>query len=128
MTTKTDLPKIIAIKGTFDSGEYGATVCPHCDAKGRYVTTFVCEDGTTRGAMAGCIKLFPISKLAAEQQKILARQKDREAKGWKLASWDVKKLEAIEAVIAGSMTEAAALEVVRAENFRRQAWMDSKKR
>lgn len=53
------LPRIVAVLGRSDSGEYGAATCPHCGAAGRYVYTFQCDDGTTRGAMAGCLKLFP---------------------------------------------------------------------
>lgn len=121
-TTLASLPKIVAILSTTDAGEFGAATCPHCGADGRYVKTFKCDDGTTRGAMAGCIRLFPISPLAEEHSKI----QDKVRKGTKLNGWDTKKLAAIEAVLAGSSTEAEAIEVVRAQNFSRNAWMAQK--
>lgn len=128
MSTTTALPRIIAIIGRTDAGEYGATACPHCGALGRYVTTFACADGTTRGAMSGCIKLFPISKLAEEHKRIIERKAERDRKGQTLASWDTAKLAAIDAVMAGTMSEDQALTVVRDQNYRRSEWMDRNKR
>jgi hypothetical protein len=122
------LPKIVAMVGKSDSGEYGNATCPHCGADGRYVWTFRCDDGTTRGAMAGCIKLFPRSALVDEHQRLLDRLDERQAKGQTLASWDQAKLAAIEAVVAGRMTEAEALLVVKVENAKRTAWMDRRGR
>lgn len=73
--------------------------------------------------MAGCVKLFPVSPVALEEQRIQERRKDREKNGRKLASWDVKKLEHIEAFYAGQSTEDAVLAEIRAQNSRRDAWM-----
>src|ERR1041384_229731 len=95
------LPRIIRFVERTDSGEFGAAQCPHCGADGRYVYWFVTEDGERRGAMAGCIRLFPVSKIAKEHHAIMERRADRESKGWKLASWDTAKLEAIEAFYRG---------------------------
>lgn len=116
------LPRIVALLGRQDHGEYGAATCPHCGAAGRYVYSFRCADGTTRGAMAGCIKLYPQSPLVAEHQALTERQEERAKAGRSLASWDLAKLAAIEAVGSESMSEADALAIVRAENARRAAW------
>ena len=117
-----DYPKIIAFTGSYDSGEYGNATCSHCGAKGRYYRTFVCDDGTARSAMSGCITLFPMSPLAKEHSKVL----DKVRSGRKLNNWDNKKLEAIEAVIAGTMSPEQALGVVYEQNRRRQEWLGKK--
>lgn len=127
MTIDGTLPRIIQFEGVSDSGEYGNATCPHCGADGRYVWSFITEDGVRRGAMAGCIQKFPVSKLAEEHRKIIDRSKDRAKKGQKLASWDIAKLGAIEAVADGTMTVDQALAVVASENYKRSRWMDSKK-
>jgi hypothetical protein len=119
-----DLPRIIRFDGKSDAGEYGAATCPHCGADGRYVWSFLCEDGTRRGAMAGCIRLFPVSAVADEHRKIMERQADREKKGRNLASWDVAKLAAIEAFHAGETTEGDALRTIETQNAKRTAWMN----
>lgn len=123
---RTDLPKIVRFDGVTDSGEYGAATCPHCGADGRYVYHFTTEDGQRGGAMAGCIQLFPVSALADEHKRILERQKDRDKRSQKLASWDVAKLEAIDAVAAGTMSTADALTVVTRENDKRSRWLAKK--
>lgn len=128
MTATTALPKIVAVVSKSDSGEYGNATCPHCGALGRYVWTFKCDDGTTRGAMAGCIKLFPRSPLADEHMKLVERFKERQAEGKSLASWDEAKLDAIEDAIDGKITEAEALYVVKVQNSRRSQWMNSRGR
>lgn len=117
------LPRIVVMIARTDSGEYGNATCPHCGADGRYVWTFRCDDGTKRGAMAGCIKLFPRSALVDEHQRLLERAADRKAKGWQLASWDQAKLEAIEQVANGKVGEAEAVLVVKAENAKRDTWL-----
>ncbi len=125
MTTKTTqtLPRIIAMISKTDAGEFGATTCPHCGADGRYVWTFLCDDGTTRGAMAGCLQRFPKSRLVDEHKKIIERAAEREQAGRSLASWDENKLAAINEVIAGTLTEQAALDIVATENLKRSAWL-----
>jgi len=57
-----DLPAVLAVLdvrdyGPCDNGE-GSATCPHCGAQGRYVISFLCDDGTKRGAMQGCFQLF----------------------------------------------------------------------
>lgn len=128
-TPKTGLPTIVQFLGCDDSGEYGNALCPHCGAKGRYVFHFLCDDGNRHGAMAGCIKLFPVSKIADEHKKIIERARERALKGYKLASWDVAKLTAIEAFYSTDMgaTEFARVwDVIRNENNRRSNYMAKK--
>lgn len=120
------LPRIIMFGELRDSGEFGADNCAHCGAKGRYQRSFVCEDGTHRSAMAGCIQLFPVSKLAKEHLAILKRSEERAQSGGKLAGWDVAKLEAINAAAIGEMTVDEALAVVARENAKRSEWMRRK--
>jgi hypothetical protein len=45
--------------GPTDAGMPGATCCPHCGSWGRYVLVFTCEDGSTHGAMRGCVQAWP---------------------------------------------------------------------
>jgi hypothetical protein len=83
------LPAIVAILDKRDSGEYGNAVCPHCGALGRYVYTFVCEDGRRHGAMSGCIQLFPKSDSKMFKLMATAYDKAQAAREEKknLASW-----------------------------------------
>lgn len=73
-----DTPEIVEILDVADYGEYGAVLCPCCGAKGRYVYVFRCLDGTQRGAMAGCMKKFPIKQKVwwAWQKELERRVKD----------------------------------------------------
>jgi hypothetical protein len=55
---------IVRITNLADYGEAGvgmpgSTCCPHCGSWGRYVLTFECEDGSTYGAMRGCVQAWP---------------------------------------------------------------------
>lgn len=120
------LPKIVTFLGISDAGEYGAATCPHCGADGRYVHEFITEDGATRGAMSGCIKLFPVSPVAAEHRALIERDRDREKNGRRISSWDEVKQGAIEAFYRGDLSEADALSVIQTENQRRSDWMNRK--
>ena len=91
-----DLPQIVYIYAVEDHGEDGAATCPHCNAIGRYIVKFQCEDGTTRGAMRGCFQKFPISTLARYHAAIVEKQKEYSAKGWSLNQFDTAMLEIIE--------------------------------
>lgn len=117
------LPRIIQFLHKTDSGEFGAAECPHCGAKGRYIFSFVTEDGKKRGAMAGCIQLFPVSFIAKEHRNIMERQAEREKKEQKLASWDIAKLDAIEKFYKQEISEGDCLRVIESENYRRTAWI-----
>lgn len=123
-----NLPKIVEFLGVKDSGEYGNANCPHCGALGRYVYSFRCDDGKVHGAMAGCIRLFPVSPLAEEHRAIMERRREREETGRTLASWDVAKLEALEAFYAGTGTEADVLGIIQRENARRSDWLRRNRR
>lgn len=70
--------------------------------------------------------MSPASRLAAEHRKIIDRREQRAKKGQELASWDLAKLAAIDAVAAGTMTVVAALLVVSSENSKRSRWMDDR--
>lgn len=123
MTIST-LPRILAFDGVTDAGEYGATTCPHCDAKGRYIYWFITEAGERKGAMAGCIKLYPTSPLADAHKSVLDKVRSDKA----LNGWDTKILEAIEATAAGTITIDQAEAAVKAQQISRAAWVAKKYR
>jgi len=109
------LPTIIQFTGMHDGGpcDDGPTaVCPHCGADGRYVYFFKCDDGTSRGAMSGCIKLFPVSPVAKIQERLVKKQHELRVKYGKdahLNSWQSKMMDSIETFQAGGMDEATCL-------------------
>jgi hypothetical protein len=91
LPTISALPKIITVLAVTDCGPCDPEptgVCPHCGAGGRYIYSFLCEDGVVRGAMKGCIQLFPRHPFALKVQGVLKKQLDYSKKQWKLASWD----------------------------------------
>lgn len=110
------LPRITRFLGTSDGGPSdgkGSAICPHCGASGRYVHYFECEDGTKRGAMSGCIKLFPVSPIAQADLALNEKHRDlqkRFGKGATLNTWDKRIREAIDAFYAGTMGERTALD------------------
>lgn len=109
------LPRIVRFLGTSDAGGADA-FCPHCGATGRYVHTFQCEDGSTRGAMSGCIQLFPVHPIASAALRLEARQlglRQRFGLTAKLNSWDQQIREAIDEFYAGTMDERTALYRIR---------------
>ena len=120
-TQRTQLPSIIQFTGVTDSGEYGNATCPHCGADGRYVYHFVTTEGAA-GAMAGCIKLFPVSPVAKAHQAVL----DKQRAGKNLNGWDRKIAEACERLYRGEIDEAAALHLIQIEQISRKQWMASK--
>jgi hypothetical protein len=125
----TKLPKIVAVLAKDDHGpcDAGATaVCPHCGADGRYVYTFLCDDGTTRGAMAGCIKLFPRSIAADECEKALAKScAARGGKGY-LSRWDERMLNAIEQLQNGAIDCRTLEAIAQGIKMEKRNWMRSK--
>lgn len=132
------LPEIIAITGMRDFGPSdgeGSTNCPHCGARGRYVWSFICADGSRRGAMRGCIQLFPQAVGSSRYAKLIQEAFDRRGKaaeeGKKLASWWQEMIDAAEAFGAAQLPDHPAIEaailtlhraVAEAEN-KRQAWL-----
>jgi len=136
MAAKTDvaaLPKIIRFIALHDAGPSdggkGNDVCPHCGADGRYVWEFECDDGTRRGAMRGCVKLFPTSRTALEDQRLIEKEQElRRSYGpqAKLNSWDTKIRTALDEYFAGRMPEAEALRTIEREKAAAAAWRSRK--
>jgi hypothetical protein len=122
--TQTSLPTIARFDGVMDSGEFGAVNCPHCDAKGRYIYKFTTTDGRHLGAMAGCVKLYPVSPIAGEQKALMDKLK---AKG-ELNSWDLDKQLTIDQFYRGDIDEDLALRAIRDINKKRDAWIARKYR
>lgn len=129
----TSLPMIVEFLYTSDAGPSGggkgSAVCPHCGADGRYVHYFKCDDGSTRGAMSGCIKLFPVSIVAQEHMRIVERLGElRKQYGpdAKLNSWQAKMLEAIESHYAGTITKEDAISVIKREKAEMAAYRQRK--
>lgn len=116
------LPRVLYVTDRSDAGEYGAALCPHCGAEGRYIYHFVCEDGTERGAMAGCFKQFPQHPFATKAAALIAKQADYREKGWALPSWDEAILDAIHAFGAQSISEQEAQDRIRAAERTRDAY------
>lgn len=121
MTSPSQLPRITRYLGAA-RGESMKEVCAHCGSKGTVVHSFVCEDGTTRQAMSGCIKLFPISVVAAEDMRLREKAREYEAKGWTLNSFDRRMREAIDAHYAGDMPLDEAARRIKSEKARAEAW------
>lgn len=128
IATKTEpakLPKLLVLLGRHDSGEYGNAACPHCGALGRYVYSFLCEDGQRYGAMSGCIKLFPKADpwLYSIIEKAFDKEQDAKDNKTKLASWWTEMIEAVNEVSNGKITVEEMRSRVRSAESRRQAWL-----
>ncbi len=108
-TAVATFPRIVRFLGTSDSP---GDSCPHCGAEGRYVIHFQTESGARGGAMRGCIKLFPTSRIALEELRLTDKQAKYAKQGWTLNRVDTRALEAIQAFYAGTMTESQALGAV----------------
>lgn len=107
-----DLPKVVRITSVTDAGEFGAAQCPHCGADGRYIVNFDCEDGTSRAAMRGCFSKFKKHSFVKVYEKITDKRADYEKRGWKLSSWDVSILDAIDGFVYGRITEKDAQAII----------------
>lgn len=103
------LPRIVRFLGTDDSPD---SECPHCGARGRFIHSFIVEDGRRLAAMSGCVKLFPVSRVALEEQRLRKKAADRAKKGWVLNRDDRRALDAIERYFAGELEERYALSLV----------------
>lgn len=105
-------PRIIRFIGSTDSPD---SSCPHCGATGRFILYFMVEDGRRLGAMRGCAKLFPASRIAIEELRLTEKLK-RLVKSYggtaRLNQNDRRAAEAIEGFYAGSMSEQQALGIV----------------
>ena len=119
MTVKDRLPMIAYFLDISDAGEYGAAICPHCGAKGRYTYNFVTTDGQELGAMSGCVKLYPIHRFALEHKRIMEKEKD----GKKLNSWDIAIEDAIRDFVKGIISENRADTIIKTEKRKRTNWL-----
>lgn len=100
-------PRIVRFLETIDAPD---SECPHCGARGRFILTFVVEDGRQLAAMRGCAKLFPVSRIATEELRLRKKQTDYIKKGWNgLNRADTEALAAIDSFYAGVMDERSAL-------------------
>lgn len=100
------LPRIVRFLGTDDCP---GSACPHCGCTGRYIHNFVTDDGRTLAAMSGCVKLFPVSLVALEEQRLRKKANERAKRGWRLNRNDLDALAAIEQFYAGALDERSAL-------------------
>lgn len=112
------LPKIVRFLGTTSAPD---STCPHCGASGMHVHSFVCEDGTTRAAMSGCIKLFPCSPVASEEARLRKKQEDYAKKGWSLNRADSEAMQAIQDFFDGVRDERSTMVVIKGAKARNQA-------
>lgn len=111
------LPKIVRFLEIVEGG-----ACPHCGSGGRWIHRFVVADGRELGAMSGCVKLFPVSPVAREHQRLMKKARDYEKKGWKLNRWDSESLDAIEAFYVGAIDERSALATVQCNKQAASNW------
>lgn len=103
------LPRIVRFIGTDDCPD---SSCPHCGSTGRYIHRFIVEDGRTLAAMSGCVKLFPVSRVAAEEQRLVKKLADFKKRGWNLGRNDREALDAIARFYAKEIDERRALSIV----------------
>lgn len=126
--TDPHLPRVIEVLEVIDCGPGPSVSCPHCGADGRYITRFRCDDGTTRGAMSGCFKLFPAHRFCLRVDEIKRREIEAERQGRRLASWDQAILDAIRAFASGERSEAEVDRVIKIEDARKKSWCKSRAR
>mgnify|MGYP001612654901 CR=1 FL=1 len=122
ITPTSTLPKIVQIVSVTDHGPCDpepTAHCPHCGAPGRYVYTFRCEDGSTRGAMKGCIQLFPMHPLASYAKFIAAKT----SKNKPLNRWDEAISKAINDFLEKRTNENTAISICRSQVTQRKAWI-----
>lgn len=62
--------------------------------------------------MRGCAKLFPQSRIAAEELRLRKKADERTRNGWKLSRRDEEALAAINQFYAGEINELYALQIV----------------
>jgi hypothetical protein len=135
------LPEIVAITGMRDFGPCDddgepTAHCPHCGAGGRYVWSFICSDGSRRGAMRGCIKLFPLASGSSRYARLIQEAFDRyqaaQEDGKRLASWWHAMIVAAEEFGRGQYPDHDAIvaaqqklyQVVADAEIQRQGWLD----
>lgn len=122
MNAHASLPTIVRFHGMSRTGP-GEDNCPHCGAVGSVVHYFECVDGTRRGAMSGCIKLFPVSPVAREDMRLQKKAADyARGNGYALNRWDHAIREAIDAFYAGTATEDYVMRVIQCERSKATNW------
>lgn len=121
------LPKITRYVGMM-RGESMQETCPHCGARGTVIHHFECEDGTTRGAMSGCVQMFPWSIIAREHKRICEKQADYAKRGWDLPRFDQRSLAVIEDHYAGGRDLASAERELQAIKREAAEWRQRRNR
>jgi hypothetical protein len=118
--------KIVAILGKDDSGEYGNARCPHCGAEGRYVWTFLGDDGRRHGAMAGCLRLFKRADSYVARVTATAIEKVEAAgrEGKKAASWWTAIIDATDRLGSGLISISDHAEIVRHQDRLRWDYLE----
>lgn len=119
MNSSTQLPKIVRF---FEPTYAPDSQCPHCGANGALIHRFQTEDGRALGAMSGCIKLFPVSPVAAIDVELRKKEARALTERRAVASWDVEKRTAIDAFYAGSIDERLALNMIAAATAQANTW------
>ena len=114
----TTLPLITRYLHKTDSGpcDDGATAtCPHCGADGRFIHWFECEDGSKRGAMSGCVKLFRMTDIAAADMALREKLAERKKSGKGLNAVEQRASYAIQQFYAGRWDEATTLNMIKSQ-------------
>lgn len=131
--TVASLPRIELVTEVHDAGEGGAASCPHCGSLGRYVISFVTEDGEQRAAMRGCFKLFPHSRFVEQTQKLLMKERQAIAaeqagneRGQKLNQWDDRQLNALHQLNKGHIELTQAMQIFQDAEMDKKNWMRSR--
>lgn len=121
-----NLPKIVFMLSVEDGGPDGGTYCPHCGAEGRYIYNFVCEDGSTYGAMKGCLSKFPMHPFAKLHGEIMGKELEFRRKGWSLPRWDAQVKEAIEKYADNLLSESDVQKAINSAQAAKNAYMKRK--
>lgn len=129
--TEKTFPRIVAVTDVIDHGScdgQGNGICPHCGAEGRYVYRFICEDGTTRGAMKGCLQLFPKSQISRACETAFSKQKAADAKKGYISRADAEIVATARAFAAGTKTlrdlerAVASARIAKDHYMRKMGW------
>lgn len=129
-------PHRIVTLRVYDAGpvDLGGGRCPHCGAEGRWIYSFLCDDGKVHAAMSGCIKLFPESRDFPTLRKMakLAIEKDMDmrlhpaTRGTKLAGWFQATLDTLARLEKGEVTLLEAANLIAQQHELRRDWLERK--
>jgi len=123
ITAVQSLPTIIEYLGMTAADD---SVCPHCGASGKVIHHFRCDDGTSRGAMSGCVQLFPMSYLAKQHKRLSEKERDYAKKGWKLNKSETAIMETIRSYYSDEISESEAESIVRQKVAALAQWRQRK--